>query len=250
MRKLVMVRLQRSRHRPEIRTVPPPQHGAISGFAHWVADECPPDARVLNIGAGRNLSGPLRPVRRHAGYLVGVDPDPSITDNPHLDEGHQLSMEAYAASSPEPFDLAFSVFVLEHVHDPKAFTRACAHVLRPGGVLMGLTVNMWHYFGLATWATTRLGVAEKLLPHLRPQAEVARYHFPTEYHINTIHAMRRHLSAAGFDSVQFRCWDLPSMYEPYLPEGTRGFATRYNTWAYRVGSPYLMGHITFRATRG
>ena len=244
-----MVRLQRSRHRPEIRTVPPPR-GAISWFAHWVADECPPDARVLNIGAGRNLSGPLHPVRRHAGYLVGVDPDPSIGDNPHLDEAHRLSMEEYAARDPDPFDLAFSVFVLEHVHDPEAFTTACARVLRPGGVLMGLTVNMWHYFGLATWAATRLGIAEKLLPRLRPESAIATYHFPTEYHINTVGAMTRHLEAAGFRSVEFRCWDLPSMYEPYLPGPTRRFAGFYNTWAYRVGSPRLMGHITFRAVRG
>ena len=66
-----------------------------------------------------------------------------------------------------------------------AFTQACARVLRPGGVLMGLTVNMWHYFGLATWAATRAGVADRLLPHLRPRTLVDHYHFATEYRINS-----------------------------------------------------------------
>jgi hypothetical protein len=37
------------------------------------------------------------------------------------------------------------------------------------------------------------------------------------------------------------------MYEPYLPPRVRGFAKRYNRWAYKIGSPNLMGHITFKA---
>ena len=244
-----MARLEGTRIRHEVRAVPSP-HAAVAGFARWVAKECPQDARVLNIGAGCNLSGSLGPVRRRAGVLVGVDPDPSINDNPTLDEGHCESLEDYAATGPEPFDLAFSVFVLEHVQDPEAFTQACARVLQPGGVLMGLTVNMWHYFGLATWAATRAGVADRLLPHLRPRSQVDGYHFPTEYRINSIRTMMRHLENSGFDAVEFRCWDLPSMYEPYLPGPVRGVAGLYNKAVYKIGSPHLMGHITFRATKG
>jgi SAM-dependent methyltransferase len=244
-----MAPLEGTRIRHEVRAIPPPP-GAVASFARWVAEECPPDARVLNIGAGRNLSGSLSPVGRRAGMLVGVDPDPSISDNTTLDESHCQSMEDYAATGPEPFDLAFSVFVLEHVHDPTAFTHACSRVLRPGGVLMGMTVNMWHYFGLATWAATRAGVADRLLPHLRPRDQVDHYHFATEYRLNTIRAMMRHLENGGFDAVEFRCWDLPSMYEPYLPMPVRGVAGLYNKAVYRLGSPHLMGHITFRATMG
>jgi SAM-dependent methyltransferase len=244
-----MARLEGTRIRHQVRAIPSPP-GAVASFARWVAEECPQDARVLNIGAGRNLSGSLNPVRRRAGVLVGVDPDPSISDNTTLDERHCQSLEEYAETGPAPFDLAFSVFVLEHVHDPAAFTQACARVLRPGGVLMGMTVNMWHYFGLATWAATRAGVAERLLPHLRPRTQVDRYHFATEYRLNTIRAMMRHLENSGFDAVEFRCWDLPSMYEPYLPTPVRGVARLYNKAVYRIGSPHLMGHITFRATKG
>jgi 2-polyprenyl-3-methyl-5-hydroxy-6-metoxy-1,4-benzoquinol methylase len=219
----------------------------VAGFAHWVAQECPPHGRVLNIGAGRNLSGELRPVRRRAGELVGVDPDPAVADNTTLDEQHCQTLEQYAAGDPDPFDLAFSVFVLEHVADPRGFTLACARVLRPGGTVMALTVNKWHYFGLTTWAATRTHVAEPLLRKLRPTDQVEAYHFATEYRINTVGRMTRHLRAAGFTSVEFRCWDLPGMYEPYLPTAARPFAQVYDRWAYRTGIPYLMGHITFCA---
>jgi SAM-dependent methyltransferase len=244
-----MARLEGARVRPDVRAIATPP-AAVSGFARWVAEECPQGSRVLNIGAGRNLSGNLHPIRRRAGVLVGVDPDPSIHDNATLAEAHCQSMEDYAATDPAPFDLAFSVFVLEHVHDPAAFTQACARVLRPGGVLMGLTVNMWHYFGLATWAATRAGVADRLLPHLRPRTLVDHYHFATEYRINSIRTMMRHLEDSGFDAMEFRCWDLPSMYEPYLPSPVRGVASLYSKAVYKIGSPHLMGHITFRATKG
>jgi SAM-dependent methyltransferase len=235
--------------RSSVVATPPPKR-AVTGFARWVASECAQDARVLNIGAGKNLSGPLLPIRKKAGHLVGIDPDVSILDNGDVDERHHLSLEDYAATAPQPFDLAFSVFVLEHVQDPAAFTHACSSVLRAGGVLMGMTVNMWHYFGLATWAATRAGVADRLLPHLRPRDQVDNYHFATEYRLNTIRSLMRHLESAGFDEVEFRCWDLPSMYEPYLPGPVRGVAGLYNKAVYRIGSPHLMGHITFRATRG
>jgi SAM-dependent methyltransferase len=234
--------------RTVVATPAPP--GPVSGFGRWVSQECPPGARVLNIGAGNNLSGRLRPVRRRAGFLVGVDPDAAVRANHTLDEHHQLSMQDYARTGPEPFDLAFSVFVLEHVSDPGGFIGACRDVLRPGGTLMALTVNKWHYFGLSTWAATRAGVAEPLLARLRPAEQVAAYHFATEYRLNSIRAVSRHLQDHGFVSVEFRCWDLPQMYEPYLPRPVRAFAGAYDRWAYSVGSPHVMGHLTFCARVG
>jgi SAM-dependent methyltransferase len=229
-----------------VTTTPPPRQ-AVPGFGRWVAKECPPGGRILNVGAGSNLSAELRPLRRQAGVIVGVDPHESIFDNPTLDERFQSSMEDFAESHASEFDLAFSVFVLEHVSDPMAFTRACARVLKPGGVLMGITVNKWQYFGLSTWTVTRLGVADRLLAKLRSPEEIDEYHFPTEYRMNTVRTMSRQLDTCGFSSAEFRCWDLPEMYEPYLPPRVRGFAKRYNRWAYKVGSPNLMGHITFKA---
>jgi SAM-dependent methyltransferase len=231
-----------------ITAAPQPVSG-VRSFGRWVAAECPDGARVLNVGAGCNLSGELRGVRRRAGVLVGVDPHESIAGNPTLDQRHLATVQDFAAAHEAEFDLAFSVFVLEHVSDPEGFTQACARVLKPGSSFMAMTVNLWHYFGLTSWMANHLGFADALLSRARTAAEIEEYHFPTEYRLNSIVAITRHLECAGFTSVEFRCWDLPRMYQAYLPERLSAFARHYNRCVYAVGSPRLMGHITFKAVR-
>ena len=227
----------------------PAPRRAVPGFARWVADSLPPQACVLNIGAGAGLSGPMRPVRRRAERLVGVDPSPCVWQNPHLDERHERTLEEFALDHSAEFDLAFSVFVLEHVTNPEEFAQACARVLRPGGTLMGLTVNKWHYFGLTTWAATRLGISDWLLRRVRDPEAIEAYHYPTAYRCNTVRTVSRLLGDAGFSRVEFRMWDLPQMYTPYLPAPLTGFAATWNRAAYRLGQPQLMGNLTFKAVR-
>lgn len=233
--------------RTVVATSPPPY--VVRDFGKWVAESTPNGARVLNIGAGANLSGSLQQVRRRSGYLVGVDPHRSIHENEYLDERHEATLEAFAVDRRDEFDAAFSVFVLEHVADPDAFSQACARVIKPGGSLFGLTVNKYQYFGLTTWAATRLGISDWMLTRLKDRDVIDNYHFPTEYRINSIRRISRHLDEAGFSSVEFRCYEKTAMYEWYLPSGLRWFAGAYTKAAYGVGVPHLMGHITFRAIR-
>ncbi len=231
-----------------VAVVPPPKRG-VNRYARWVARACSPGDRVLNIGAGSGLSGALKPVLRQRPYLVGIDPHLSIHANATLDERHQQSLEQFAATDPKPFDVALSVYVLEHVEEPEAFVSAAARVLRPGGSLFGLTLNMYQYFGFATWAATRVGLSEWLLRRVKEEELVRQYHFTTQYRLNSISCITRHLAAAGFASVEFRCFDETARYAWYLPLRTRGFATAYTKMAYAIGSPWIMGHLSFRATR-
>ena len=120
----------------------------------------PQDAAALNIGAGANRSGDMS---RRAGVvqcrLVGVDPSARIHAQLAGRRAVSAELEQFAIGHAGEFDLAFSVFVLEHVADPDGFATPCCAVLKPGGTLMGLTVNKWHYFGFTTWAATRFGFA-------------------------------------------------------------------------------------------
>jgi hypothetical protein len=112
---------------------------------------------------------------------------------------------------------------------------------------MGPTVNAWHYFGFISWATTRLGVADWLLRQVRGSADIEDYHYPTEYRLNSVRALSRVLTRAGFTSVEFRMWDLPRLYTPYLPSPLVGVASTWQHAVYRLGQPRLMGTMTFKA---
>ena len=126
---------------------------------------------------------------------------------------------------------------------------AIGRVLRPGGTFLAITVNQWHFFGFTGWLATRMHVTEPLLRLVRDEAAIAAYHCPTTYRVNTVRRASRHLAAAGFTSVEFRMWDLPAMYEPYLPGRLSRVAGGWHEMAYRTGNPQLMGHLTFRAVR-
>ena len=224
----------------------PPQK-PVRAFARWVSESAPPEPVVLNVGGGCNASGQFPAIRRRAAQLVAVDPSARVFGDSDADEHHQLTLEEFAPDHRDRFDVAFAVFVLEHVTDPAAFTQAAAAVLKPGGVFLAITLNQWHYFGLTTWATSRLGLNEWLLRRVRDPAAVEEYHFTTEYRINSIRSTARYLDQAGFSRVEFRMWDLPRMYEPYLPGPLKGFARVYNRAAYQLQRPNLMGHLTFKA---
>ncbi len=161
-----------------------------------------------------------------------------------------MTLEDFSVEHVARFDVAFAVFVMEHVADPVAFTEAAARVLKPGGVFMAITLNQWHYFGFTTWATSRLGLDEWVLRQVRDSRQVDEYHFRTEYRINTIRSVSRYFERAGFSHVEFRMCDLPRMYEPYLPDRLTGLATVWSRAAYRVGRPNLMGHLSFKAGLG
>jgi SAM-dependent methyltransferase len=229
-----------------VRVTPPPAR-PVRGFARWVAQSTPQGSCVLNVGGGCNASGQFPAISRRARTVVAVDPSARVLGNSDADERYQSTLEDFSLDHAHRFDVAFAVFVMEHVTDPAGFAQAAARVLKPGGVFMAITLNQWHYFGLTTWATSRLGLNEWLLRHVRDPQQVEEYHFRTEYRINSIRSTRRHLQHAGFSSIEFRMWDLPRMYQPYLPGPLTGFATVWNKAAYRLGRPNLMGHLTFKA---
>lgn len=227
---------------------PPPR--PVRHFARWVAESTPRGAAVLNVGGGCNASGDFPRIRRRAASLVVVDPSTRVAANSEADERHQLTLEDFSLEHADRFDVAFAVFVMEHVSDPVGFTEAAARALKPGGVFMAITPNQWHYFGLTTWATSRLGLNEWLLRRVREPGLVDEYHVRTEYRINSVRSISRHLERAGFSDVEFRVWDLPSAYEPYLPARLTGLATVWSSAAYGLRRPNLMGHLTFKAVLG
>lgn len=221
----------------------------VRDLARWASRHCPVGGTVLDIGAGEHASGDLGPLLARRPYLVGTDPDHAIENNASLDERHRLTAEELAAEQPGRYDVVLAIYVLEHVEDPAAFTRACHDLLQPGGSWFALTLNVHHYFGATAWATNRLGIQPTVLHRLKGDAASHDHRFPTRYRLNSRHVVERVAQQTGFADLEFRVYDAPDRYAWYLPHPLKRLPSAYASVAYRLGQPSLMGHLTFRARR-
>jgi len=160
-------------------------------FRRAILDRLRPEYEILDLGAGAGIVEQLQ-FRGLVACVAGVDPDPRVLDNPHLDEaavgvGERIPFE------DDRFDLVVCDNVVEHLEDPGAVFREVGRVLKPGGHFLLKTPNKHHYVALAA----------SLTPHWFHQKYNARRGreevdtFPTTYLANTPRDLERHARAAG-----------------------------------------------------
>ena len=229
-------------------TILPPDTDQYRDLCEWIVSSCDATSRVLDIGAGDGDVAYPEAIKPHIGSLVGVDPDPAVLRNGYLDAAHHATIEEFALECNEPFDAAFAVYVVEHVDEPRRFLDSVRSCLKPGGAFFGVTPNMWHYFGLTARAAAAIGVEEWLLHRLRGAELTDHYHFPVRYRMNTVSALGRVATAAGFRSLDIHHLDDPGVFEGYFPRRFRRFPTLYSRAVYRIGRPAALGTLIFRMT--
>ena len=102
--------------------------------------------RLLDIGCGGGLLS--EPMARLGADVVGADaaegniPVARIHAEQSglaIDYRHTTA-EALAAGG-EKFDVVLNMEVIEHVADPEAYMKACADLLKPGGMMITSTIN-------------------------------------------------------------------------------------------------------------
>ncbi len=219
----------------------------LAEFPNWIIQYCDHTSIVLDVGAGEGRTGNPSIIQPRVASLIGVDPDTTIAQNPYLDERYQASIEDFAKERGPFFDCLYTTFVLEHIAQPSKFLSACKSLLKPGGMLFGVTPNLWHYFGIATKISSSIGIEDWLLERLIGTQVKDSYHFPTAYRLNSIRAIRRTLEQTEFQEVEFRCFDQTNRFESYFPKALRWFPNTYSQLVYMLRMPQIMGHIMFRA---
>ena len=126
--------------------------------------------------------------------IVGVD----VTGEPRGNANIDAAARADLASLPfraATFDIAISSHVAEHLTQPEGVFAELARVVKPGGRLLILTPNRWHY----------VTVSSALLPHRfhvafnRWRGVDAHDIFPTVYRANTARRLRALYEGAGFE---------------------------------------------------
>ena len=148
---------------------------------------------LLDLGAGAGIV-PEMSFKGFARRVCGVDPDPRVVDNPHLDEGREGVGETipYADAS---FDVVVSDNVLEHLDRPLEVFREVSRVLKPGGLFLAKTPNRLHY--VAIGATLTPHGFHRRFNAARGRAEEDT--FPTRYRANSRGQLESLARGADFD---------------------------------------------------
>jgi SAM-dependent methyltransferase len=130
--------------------------------------------RIADLGAGAGKFVPPRRQRR--AEIWGVDSDPRVKNNLNVDVAQVGKIEDMTFAD-DFFDVICSRFVFEHLSDPVEALNRIYPWLKPGGKVLILTVNNWHYYSyLGRWFPQRL--ASRLAG--RSQIDT----FPTYYAFN------------------------------------------------------------------
>jgi SAM-dependent methyltransferase len=146
---------------------------------------------VLDAGCGsgrvfqHRLAGRVRRV-------VGIDVTNEPRENENIDDATKGDLRALPYRDAQ-FDMVIVSHVAEHLTDPEPVFRELARVLRPGGRLLLLTPNRWHYVPLVA----------RLMPHRvhllfnNWRGIDSRDIFRTAYRANTASRLRELCAQAG-----------------------------------------------------
>ncbi len=150
---------------------------------------------LLDIGCGGGLL--CEPMRRLGFAVTGVDPSEKNIGTARAHAAAAGIAVSYRAASAEvlqdegaAFDVVLNMEVVEHVADLKAYLRACARLVKPGGLMFVATLNKT----LKSLALAKIG-AEYILRWLPPGThDWNRFVEPD--------ALRRLLEGAGLNPLK------------------------------------------------
>jgi len=190
------------------RLYPRPEQGdACFAFRGLLDQFLRPDFRVLDIGAGAGELNAYQ-LRGRVREIIGVDLDPRVQTNPLLDRGIVGNATALPLED-RSVDLAFSIYMMEHVARPASFIREIRRVLRPGGFYLALTPNVRHYVCLASRITPECFHRWFRRRHMNVNEDDT---FGTYYRLNTRSDLRRQFEAHGFKTRRLTSLEIQPNY--------------------------------------
>lgn len=165
-----------------------------------------PGCQWLDVGCGRSLFPSnerlAELLAKRCGLLVGLDPDPTLAENPFVHERVHLPLEEFEPKTT--FQLVTLRMVAEHVKHPAEFARSLARCTTPGGHVVVYTVNRFSPVPLITSVVPfKLHHPAKKILWVAEEKDT----FPTCFRMNTRRRLKKILESAGFREVFFAYLD-------------------------------------------
>lgn len=160
-------------------------------FERLVEATLRPQDTLLDAGCG--FTAPvLAKFRGKAKRLIGIDVVPFDTRIDGI-ELYQRDLSATGLAD-ESVDVVMCRSVMEHISDPATVYREMCRILRPGGVLIFLTGNLWDYSAVIAQC-----VPNRLHPWIvaRTEGRKERDVFPVEYKTNSRSQIEKLCAASG-----------------------------------------------------
>ena len=162
--------------------------------------------RWLEVGCGRLFfpSNPIlaRVLSERCDTLVGLDPDPTLLENPYVHHKVHSSIQDY--HSEDPFDLISLRMVAEHIAEPDLAVKTMAKLTHAGSYVVIYTIFKWSPVPVATYLTPFF------IHHPIKKAfwgTESKDTFPVSYKMNTRSDLKHILEAHRFREVYFTYLD-------------------------------------------
>jgi len=207
--------------------------------------------KVLDIGCGHGIGTFVDyqwMIKRFCGDFQGVEPDPVVPIADGLFDRFQRTTLENADLPDSYFDLAYSVFVMEHVSDPAGYFRAAYRVLKPGGSILQMTPNAAAFFGFVSRWLHRAHVDEMLHKLMFKNAEVKPEHYEVASLCNTRREFQRFATPAGFGEPEIAYFQLDGL-QGYFPGPTKVVYHALMAKRKLLRSPGALDTMVVRLTR-
>ena len=152
---------------------------------------------VLDLGAGRgswylldncSYRKEIRNIKNKVKYLVGVDVDEAVLENPTTHENMIMTLEKIPLDNSS-MDIIVADWVLEHVQNPIQFCSEINRILKPGGIFCARTPHKYKYVSLFA-SLFKNKYHSKILKFIQPQ-RIELDIFPTAYKLNTQRSIKK-----------------------------------------------------------
>jgi SAM-dependent methyltransferase len=192
-------------------------------FLKFIEDSVNRDSWVLDAGAGSGEAF-SHDLRHRVCWIIAVDKSLAVLLNWNVNEAVVRDVSNLPPDWSGRFDVVFARYLFEHLEKPDAVLSEIHRVLAPGGRVIFLTPNRWHYVSLVA-RFTPLWFHRWFNTRIRGKADDET--FPTYYRLNSVRAIRCAFAKAGFMERKiirrepppaYLLWSAPAFYAGLLYE--------------------------------